>query len=89
MQQLRGTALRMGSRGNKVELLQEMLDELGYDPGYITGIFGPQTEAAVLAFQDDCGLTTDGVVDDDDMQALNATFEDEEDDFDYDDDDQW
>ena len=34
----------------------------GYNPGGFTGIFGPQTAAAIKSFQSDAGLTQDGVV---------------------------
>jgi len=54
--------LKRGSRGPDVRNLQRRLDELGYRPGPIDGIFGPRTEAAVRAFQRDSGLKVDGIV---------------------------
>ena len=40
--------------------LQLMLDALGYNPGPIDGIYGPQTSAAVTAFQMAHNLSPDG-----------------------------
>ncbi|HHY26710.1 MAG TPA: LysM peptidoglycan-binding domain-containing protein [Desulfitobacterium dehalogenans] len=54
--------LRRGSRGNDVAEVQVRLSELGYIPGPIDGIFGAKTEAAVIRFQRDRGLTPDGIV---------------------------
>jgi peptidoglycan hydrolase-like protein with peptidoglycan-binding domain len=42
--------------------LQEALKALGYNPGPIDGVFGDTTEAAVKAFQQARGITTDGIV---------------------------
>lgn len=54
--------LRAGSRGAFVEDLQIQLRDLGYFAGKIDRQFGPLTAAAVLAFQNEAGLETDGVV---------------------------
>ena len=54
--------LSNGSSGDAVAQLQEALKELGHDPGAVDGQFGPQTEAAVKAFQQDRGIAADGVV---------------------------
>lgn len=40
---------------------QEWLITLGYDPGPIDGVFGPQTEKAIIDFQREAKLTPDGV----------------------------
>lgn len=45
-----------------VDVYQGQLKELGYDPGPIDGKLGPATRAAVVAFQKDHDLVTDGVV---------------------------
>lgn len=42
--------------------IQEALVNFGYQPGPIDGICGPQTKAAIVAFQQDRGLTADGLV---------------------------
>ncbi len=49
-------------RGDDVAVLQRRLSELGFQYGRVDGIFGPDTESAVLAFQRNTGLVTDGVV---------------------------
>jgi peptidoglycan hydrolase-like protein with peptidoglycan-binding domain len=57
------TTLRVGSRGSAVTSLQRRLSSLGYYKGYLDGIFGSQTEAAVRAFQRNNGLSVTGVAD--------------------------
>ena len=54
--------LKRGSRGHDVEIIQQQLNELGYDCGAADGIFGAKTDAAVRRFQADNNLTIDGVV---------------------------
>lgn len=54
--------LRAGDRGAFVLDLQDQLGGLGYFAGRVDGIFGPRTREAVLAFQADHDLDTDGVV---------------------------
>ena len=53
--------LKRGCTGDDVKWLQAALTLLGY-PLDIDGIFGPATEAAVMQFQQDHGLTVDGMV---------------------------
>lgn len=53
--------LQSGSSGPFVQTLQNRLAELGYAPGSRDGHYGSLTRAAVLAFQADHGLRTDGV----------------------------
>jgi spore germination protein len=54
--------LRRGSRGQDVADVQSRLRALGYNPGPVDGVFGQQTEQAVIQFQRDRGLTPDGIV---------------------------
>ena len=54
--------LREGSRGDDVIALQQKLKDKGFSPGVVDGVFGPGTEAAVLAFQHSEGLLADGIV---------------------------
>ncbi len=58
------------TRGDDVNDLQQRLGSLGFDAGYVDGIFGPDTEEAVREFQRNQGVTTDGVVGPDTVQAL-------------------
>jgi N-acetylmuramoyl-L-alanine amidase len=48
-------------RGDDVAELQSRLTRLGFDSGRVDGILGPDTFAALRAFQSDCGLVVDGV----------------------------
>lgn len=48
-------------RGDDVAELQFMLGSLGFDTGWIDGIFGPETEHAAADFQRNAGLPVDGV----------------------------
>lgn len=56
--------LKIGRRNTvaAVRELQEQLAYMGYHHGKIDGIFGKRTRAAVLAFQANEGLITDGIV---------------------------
>lgn len=54
--------LRLGARGTDVMEIQALLRKIGYDPGPIDGVFGPQTQQAVTQFQRDNGLTPDGII---------------------------
>jgi peptidoglycan hydrolase-like protein with peptidoglycan-binding domain len=54
--------LRPGDRGDDVRAVQSLLGDAGYDPGPVDGIYGPLTEAAVAAFQEDAGILPDGKV---------------------------
>jgi peptidoglycan hydrolase-like protein with peptidoglycan-binding domain len=54
--------LKHGASGAEVESLQKQLAQAGFEPGGIDGAFGPNTEAAVKAFQKARGLEDDGVV---------------------------
>ncbi len=48
-------------RGDDVAELQLLLGSLGFDAGWIDGIFGAGTESAVADFQRNAGLPVDGV----------------------------
>jgi peptidoglycan hydrolase-like protein with peptidoglycan-binding domain len=58
--------------GPDVEEAQHRLADLGLNPGRIDGVYGPDTERAVLAFQGRVGLRQDGVVGQETWQALLA-----------------
>jgi len=54
--------LKLGKRGDHVKQLQETLIGLGYLTSAADGLFGPNTRAAVIAFQRAQGLKADGIV---------------------------
>ena len=54
--------LKNGSEGDQVKTLQARLQELGYYSGEIDGQFGNGTRDAVYLFQQQNGLSADGVV---------------------------
>lgn len=56
------SVLMYGSSGADVKRLQELLNSLGYNAGTPDGIFGAQTQAAVMQMQKDAGITADGIV---------------------------
>ena len=62
-----GATLEMGSEGSAVRALQDRLKKLGYLKGTTDGSFGEATRNAVIAFQQNNGLTADG-------KAGNATL---------------
>lgn len=64
--------LREGVSGSDVLELQEMLKSLGFDVGGIDGVFGRQTREAVLKFQEQHGLASDGIVGNTTLEALKA-----------------
>ena len=62
-----GTVLRIGSQGEYVQILQEYLAYISeFSPEIpavqVTGVFGNQTQAAVIAFQNLFGLEAAGIV---------------------------
>lgn len=54
--------LELGSENDHVRILQELLVALGYNAGPADGILGSQTYYAVLSYQVDHDLASDGVV---------------------------
>ena len=55
-------ALRQGDRGVYVFVAQDALAALGFPPGGLDGIFGPNTRAAAMAFQYVNALVPDAVI---------------------------
>lgn len=53
---------KIGSQGEEVRQIQTVLQNQGYFDGKIDGIFGEQTLKAVKSFQNNNGLTADGIV---------------------------
>lgn len=62
--------LKEGSSGPIVKQLQQRLQEKGFNPGSIDGVFGLGTKAAVRAFQKANGLEPDGIVGQQTWKAL-------------------
>ena len=54
--------LTMGSRGERVAIIQQRLKEWGYYTGQVDGVFGRGTYNAVVQFQRQNGLAVDGQV---------------------------
>jgi Putative peptidoglycan binding domain len=66
--------LRAGDSGSSVTSLQKALNQLGYDAGTADGNYGAATTAAVTAFQNDKGLTADGVAGATTLTAINSAL---------------
>lgn len=56
--------LMEGSKGYAVESLQEILQQLGFYSGAITGTYDKQTKQAVALFQEKYLLSITGIADD-------------------------
>ena len=54
--------LKRGSISNYVCIAQDDLNTLGYSTGGLDGIFGARTQDAVRRYQQNVGLTSDGIV---------------------------
>ncbi|MFP4221171.1 MAG: peptidoglycan-binding protein [Phormidium sp.] len=65
-------ALRLDDSGEDVENLQRQLQAAGFYDGDITGQFDLDTEAAVLALQEQEGLQVDGIMGQDSWERLEA-----------------
>ena len=64
-----------GSSGNAVTTLQTILTQMGYDPKAVDGKFGPNTEKAVIQFQEKNGLVKkDGKVGKDTWAKLCSLY---------------
>ena len=71
-----GTSLTAQERGPSQEQIkgaQERLKVAGHDPGSVDGVWGPQTESAVRAYQQQHGLPVSGALDEATRTALGLT----------------
>lgn len=64
---------KMGSVGNEVTAIQNVLKRQGYYTGAVDGIFGSKTLAAVKSFQRANGLTVDGIAGPQTLKALGIS----------------
>ena len=51
-----------GTQSGSTREVQNLLKQLGYNPGAADGIYGPRTRAAIQAFQRDRGMLMDGEI---------------------------
>lgn len=65
------TALKVGMRGDDVQVLQKLLTDAGFYQGPIDGVFGNGTLRAVTEFQISNGLAVDGVAGSETFAYLN------------------
>ncbi len=72
--------LKLGTSGYDVRVLQQTLNDLGYDVGSADASFGPRTEEGVERFQASVGLGVDGIVGRQTKTALAGTTSDAPDD---------
>lgn len=63
-----------GASSYYVRLLQVCLSTIGFDVGVIDGIYGPNTEYAIVLFQRDQGLVADGIAGERTWRRLSNFF---------------
>lgn len=63
-------SLKFGDQGEEIKKLQKRLQEHGFDPGPLDGVFGYQTFAAVHKLQRSCLLPATGIVDENTARLL-------------------
>ena len=67
-------AYSVGSKGDTVKNMQQMLRTLGYYDGSVTGSFGNKTKDAVIAFQKAKGLSADGIAGAKTLAAIESDY---------------
>lgn len=73
VQEAHAAAYKRGSYGSVVTEIQEKLQNWGYYSGSVDGVYGSRTEDAVKKFQQNNGLTADGVAGSATLAALGIT----------------
>lgn len=68
------STIKFGDSGDRVVQVQMRLQELGYFKSKATGYYGSLTENAVKQFQQNNGLTADGVIGAKTQEALAQTY---------------
>lgn len=66
------TLSKVGSRGEEVKQIQKSLQNKGIYSGAVDGIYGKGTQAAVKKFQQQSGLSSDGVAGPQTLKALGV-----------------
>lgn len=69
------TTIQYGMKGDRVRVLQQALNALGFDAGKVDGDFGSGTYQAVRAFQKHQGLTVDGKAGKNTLTKLETFFD--------------
>lgn len=68
-----GALSKMGSRSDEVAEIQQALKNRGYYSYTVDGIFGTRTKNAVIAFQKDNSLASDGIAGKETLKALGIS----------------
>lgn len=68
------TLSRLWSTGNEVTAIQQKLKERGLYTGNVDGIYGPNTQSAVIKFQKQQGLNADGIAGPATLKRLGITI---------------
>lgn len=67
--------LKLGSKGDDVRQVQELLRDLGYYTASVDNWFGPVTRGAVIRFKRDQGLKVNGLVGKNTLKALQIAHD--------------
>lgn len=67
------TLSKLGSLGSEVSAIQQALQDRGLFSGEITGYYGTKTQTAVKRFQQQKGLTVDGIAGPQTLSALGVS----------------
>lgn len=67
-------AYKVGSSGEQVKQIQQLLKDWGYYTGAVDGDYGEETRQAVIRFQKKHGITVDGIVGAQTAEKLGITI---------------
>ena len=71
--EVRSTLAKFGSKGNEVTMIQQKLKEQGFYNGAVDGIYGKNTENAVIKYQQSKGLRIDGIAGSETLNSLGSS----------------
>ena len=71
--EVRPTLAKFGSKGNEVTQIQQKLKKQGFYNGAVDGIYGKNTEDAVIKYQQSKGLRIDGIAGSETLNSLGIT----------------